>query len=556
MDKYINKAKAKLQSLKLDNDDSSSPSKAPPIPPNKPTHLQQQQSLGNPQSIPPPTAIDVLRYRYHHGCNLGAVYVLEKWLFPSMYPKNCPGNKSSELECVKASVKEIGLEQTREKWEKHWANALTDSDLDWLVDVGHCTTIRLPIGYFTLGPQFCAHTPFSSCADVYVNAWSSVKQLTSRCRARGIGILLDLHGLPGGANGNEHSGTNSGAAEHWKSSSHRKHSLRVLEHMAREVHDDFAEFGAGIAGIQACNEAEWEAKGLYDWYDDVLATIGNVDPSIPVYISDAWNLGKCLDYVAKKNAITTLPTNPVVADTHLYWTFGDADKKKSPQQIIKEVGYKLGELDAKEGDVAKKGAVAAVIGEYSCVLSEDTWNKRGSESREDLERQFGQAQSAKYQHRAFGSFYWTLKMDWMPGGGWGFVSQTQKASIPPPAHLTISPPDTSTRLSTALSQRDSRCQAAFNAHCQYWDHNSAPDTPFDHQLYEQGWKTGFDDAAAFFGMRAKWGWGRGGGDKIGSLELWVLKRVRDGGVGGACVWEFEQGVRRGVGEFCEAAGGL
>lgn len=33
--------------------------------------------------IQPPTADEALRYRYHHGVNLGSCFVLEKWLTPS-----------------------------------------------------------------------------------------------------------------------------------------------------------------------------------------------------------------------------------------------------------------------------------------------------------------------------------------------------------------------------------------------------------------------------------------------------------------------------------------
>ena len=57
--------------------------------------------------LPPPTALDVLRYRYHHGVNLGGVFVLERWLFPSMFPSCAEG--ASELDAVIAcSSRAIG----------------------------------------------------------------------------------------------------------------------------------------------------------------------------------------------------------------------------------------------------------------------------------------------------------------------------------------------------------------------------------------------------------------------------------------------------------------
>lgn len=160
-----------------------------------------------------PTALDVARYRYHHGTNLGSVFILERWLTDSMFPPNAGG--TSELAAVEAWVKQEGLEKTRERFEQHWRDYISDSDLDWLRDLAKCTTVRLPIGYFTLGPEYCEHTPFQPVASVYRNAWNAVKLLIQRCHDRGIGVLVDLHGLPGGANDQDHSGTNSGKAELW-----------------------------------------------------------------------------------------------------------------------------------------------------------------------------------------------------------------------------------------------------------------------------------------------------------------------------------------------------
>lgn len=50
----------------------------------------------------PPTEKDIFRYRYQHGTNLGAIFVLEKWLKGSMYEKGAEG--SSELAAIKRFV--------------------------------------------------------------------------------------------------------------------------------------------------------------------------------------------------------------------------------------------------------------------------------------------------------------------------------------------------------------------------------------------------------------------------------------------------------------------
>jgi hypothetical protein len=82
-------------------------------------------------TIQDPSALDILRYRYHHGTNLGSIYVLERWIHPSMFPDSITG--SSELEAVRAWVDIIGMDATREKFEQHWANAVSDADITWLL---------------------------------------------------------------------------------------------------------------------------------------------------------------------------------------------------------------------------------------------------------------------------------------------------------------------------------------------------------------------------------------------------------------------------------------
>ena len=75
-------------------------------------------------TIQDPSALDILRYRYHHAVNLGSVYVLERWLSPSRFPQGSTG--TSELEAVKASVAQIGMQETKKLFEKAWESAVLD----------------------------------------------------------------------------------------------------------------------------------------------------------------------------------------------------------------------------------------------------------------------------------------------------------------------------------------------------------------------------------------------------------------------------------------------
>ncbi|KAF2875445.1 glucan 1,3-beta-glucosidase-like protein [Massariosphaeria phaeospora] len=503
-------------------------------------------TLDQPSTIQDPSAIDILRYRYHHGTNLGSIYVLERWLHPSMFPDDTSG--SSELESVKGWVANIGLEATKEKFEEHWEHAVSDNDIDWLVKQAKCTTIRLPIGYFDL-PSFTENTPFEPYVHVYLAAWPTIRTLISRLRAHNIGVLLDLHALPGGANCGDHSGTNSSTASLWKSAPNRDLGVRCCQFLANEIKS-----GLQVTGIQIVNEADWESDRMYDWYDECIDTVSAIDPSIPLIISDAWNLSRAVEYSLKKNvAYPSQPTCPVIIDTHYYWAFSDADKQKSPQEIIAEVNTKLTELDGKEGSVIDRGAVQAIVGEYSVTLAEDSWSKSGDTPKIDLVKQFGQAQSRRYQARTGGAFFWTWKMDWLPGGEWGFQAQSDamSGSLVTPISSRVPASNIYTLLERANHRRDERMYDAVHHHVAYWDHLT-PNTPCEHWRYENGWKVGYRDAYIFFEGRQTESVGKA--NKIGSVELWVLKRIRESGFQGDFVWEYEQGLRRGIFDFNAVAG--
>lgn len=427
--------------------------------------------------------------------------------------------------------------------------------------------MRLPIGYWIMGATCTKGTPFQDFAPVYISAWSAVKKMVAKARARGIGVLVDLHALPGGANGGDHSGTNNGKADLWSNNANLDLAMHCILLLVQELNRM-----EGIIGLQLCNEALYNAPSLYEWYDHALSTIQLIDAKLPIYISDAWNLGTAVRYVQGKNTVPTgtgtVPsaTNPVFIDTHFYWNFSEADKLKPPQQIIAEVPSRLNELDNKDGNVCENGAALAVVGEYSCAMDEKTWSQVSRGERPHITIDFGQAQSRRWQLRAGGAYFWTFKMDWMDGGEWGFVQQTNMSSVIPPSNLLL--PTIDVQKSIGASQRPGvwnvKRNAAVKAHIAYWT-SREPGKPFEHWRHETGWDVGFADAAAFFGMRASGGFdsvtGSGkrvnagmGGDKIGCLDMWVRKRILDSGMVGPFVWEFETGLRQGVQAFYEIVG--
>jgi aryl-phospho-beta-D-glucosidase BglC (GH1 family) len=536
MKKLLDKAKSSFK-------DSQSPSPSQSHPPSQSLLPETDQ----PSKIAPPTPLDVLRYRYHHGTNLGSIFLLERWLTPSMFPP--PSTRGdSELAAATACLRAWGPARTKAHWEEHWASAVSESDFEWLVHAARCTSLRLPIGYWTLGQRFCEGTPFEGAlAPVYEGAWGAVRELVRRARAWGVGVLVDFHGLPGGANADAHSGSGSGKAEFWGSGQYRELAKRCLGFLAGEVREM-----DGVIGLQVVNEAVWGAPGMYEWYEEVLGVVGEVDASLPIYISDGWDLGRALRWTNARRGVR----NPVVVDTHKYYTFSDKDRSQTPAEIISRIPHELPELDGKEGSISDRGEAQVIIGEYSCVLDGQTWGRVRPEEKEGYVTQFGRVQTSKWRERAGGAYFWTFKMDWMDGGEWGFVEQVKKGNVLPPPSLLLPKEEVQRRAGGAQQQRGDLAKQARESHEEYWS-RTCTGQHFEHDRYSQGWDVGFSDALFFFVMRADGGLGEkagAGGDRIGVLDIWVKKRLLESGQGGTFVWEWEQGFRAGVKSFNATAG--
>lgn len=106
MKKFLAKAKSAInESHQLNFDPPGSPRSSTPrlgpsngTPPQQPLPAEDQA-----ENINPPLPVEIARYRYQHGTNLGTMFVLEKWLCGSMFAEGSKG--SAELAGVEGCVK-------------------------------------------------------------------------------------------------------------------------------------------------------------------------------------------------------------------------------------------------------------------------------------------------------------------------------------------------------------------------------------------------------------------------------------------------------------------
>ncbi len=198
------------------------------------------------QTFPPfdQAKANVFRYRQQQGVNLGSWFVHEQWMTPSLF--TCAsGPQSAEIDIATG----WGNSSTAQAvLERHWDTFINQSDFQYLASIG-INTVRLPIGYWSLGPLYCKETPFEPVADVYSNSWSRVVRAINWAGEAGIGVLVDLHGAPGSQNGQPHSGISDGQARLFGNETNLRNTVDVLTYLTQQLASV-----TNVIGIQLINE--------------------------------------------------------------------------------------------------------------------------------------------------------------------------------------------------------------------------------------------------------------------------------------------------------------
>lgn len=163
---------------------------------------------------------------------------------PSLF-KCASGKKSAELDVASGWG---GVDNARTLLEHHWDTFITNNDFQYLASIG-INTVRLPIGYWNLGPDFTKGTAFEKVGSAYQNSWPRIKRAINQANDAGLGVLVDLHGAVGSQNGQAHSGVSTGGAQLIGNSGNTNKTLNVLKFLTKELANV-----TNVVGIEILNE--------------------------------------------------------------------------------------------------------------------------------------------------------------------------------------------------------------------------------------------------------------------------------------------------------------
>ncbi|KAJ1950355.1 Glucan 1,3-beta-glucosidase 3 [Linderina macrospora] len=465
----------------------------------------------------------VYRYRKMYGVNVGSMFCLEPWISTEIYKpytegkENPPESEGDLIECMGSEAKQ--------KMEAHWESWIQRGDFERMASIG-INTVRLPIGWWVLGPGFTQGL-YEKHAEVYRNALFYLGRVLRWAEEFQIGVLLDIHAIPGGQNNDSHSGI-TGKPLFYQNSACQELTLQCYSALTMLVSDI-----THVVGLQIINEP-LDDPMLEGFYYRAIQTIRAISRSLPIYIGDAWSTEK----YAKFTGNMLVQFGMIVLDTHRYWVF----MPREQQERVPELARKLWE-DVKP-ELERYNADARgnlIIGEYSAVLANPSFE---GEDPAKCMGDFVRHQMAAFEQVSAGTFYWTWRLQY-DSWFWSFQYSLDQGVVPPEYFPFAWRKDNDQRSDVARMAEENRVEwrdRRLNGHSEYW---SSQGGEYRFDLFAAGFDMGLS-AAIFFYTKLDMP------SKIGFVQQLASEHARHHVAthgGEQWQWEYEHGFSEAQQEF-------
>ena len=405
-------------------------------------------------------------------------------------------------------------------------------------------TVRLPISYYHWLPghpdpkiqALMKDTDFEPYVDIYKGAHASIIRQIEIASQHGIGVLVDLHGAPGGQNSEGHCGLSTGKAAFFERSKYRKVTLDILA----SLQDALAPY-ENVIGLELLNEPKNSDK-LSGWYEEAIQELCRSRPNaqrLPLYFGDCWSTQQYSQLLAKQQGSNDARVF-LVQDHHLYRCLTDQDHRKKAEQHAAEIspgqgGPSLSMLTKVSQSI--RGNI--VIGEWSAALHPTSLSSEGG-ARLQGQRAWAQAQLDAFNAVCGGFYFWTLKKEGKPDPGWCLYSAVEKGVLP----RGLGRSDVDKVRQRLIDLGPQRVEEAYKGHVTYWD-AQAKSSQMSHEKFRDAFEQTWKDCLAFLEQP-------GGGEEIGFGGQWIAVRAQ--AYAKHCgnthnEWEFTHGAHQAIESF-------
>ncbi|HTY85930.1 MAG TPA: cellulase family glycosylhydrolase [Candidatus Acidoferrum sp.] len=211
------------------------------------------------------------------GLNLGGWFIMEKWM--------CPLDSGSLPDTYSAITnldRRFGVATEQNLIYTYQTNWITTDDLNNIANAGY-NCVRTPVWW----GNFYSITN-STSSGWRPDAFTVLDWLVTNCAARGIYVIIDLHGVVGGQNLDPTTGWQN-KNQYWTNSAAQNQTAYLWAQLAAHYRDNSA-----VAGYDLINEPYGAPDTAAVWaaYTNLYSTIRAVDPSHVIIMEGtfgSWN---------------------------------------------------------------------------------------------------------------------------------------------------------------------------------------------------------------------------------------------------------------------------
>ena len=198
------------------------------------------------------------------GVNLGGLFVMEKWMSPLD-----SGNLPDTYSVIQTLDNRFGVATEQSLITTYQQSWITGTDLDNIKNAGF-NLIRIPVWW---GQFYVLNntTPSGWRPD----AFTMLDWLVTNAAARGIYVVIDMHGVVGGQSNSDDTGYQNQNA-YWTSATNQASTAYMWQQIATHYKDNPA-----VAGYDLINEpiGAPNTNAVWTAYNNLYNTIRSVDPT-------------------------------------------------------------------------------------------------------------------------------------------------------------------------------------------------------------------------------------------------------------------------------------
>ncbi|KAJ6740809.1 GLUCAN 13-BETA-GLUCOSIDASE-RELATED [Salix purpurea] len=272
-----------------------------------------------------------------------------------------------------------GPDRAPQVLQDHWNSYITEEDFRFMSENG-LNAVRIPVGWWIASDPTPPKPFVGGSLKALDNAFTWAQKY-------GMKVIVDLHGVQGSQNGNDHSGTRDGYQE-WGESNIQE-TVAVIDFLAERYADK-----PGLAAIELMNEPMApgiDLDTLKKYYQAGYDAVRKHSENAYVILSNRLGPADSKELLSFASGLKR-----VAIDVHYYNLFSDSFNSMNPQQNI---DYIHNQRASALATVTTTNGPLSFIGEWT-----GEWAVQGA-SMQDYQN-FAKAQLDVYGRATFGWAYW------------------------------------------------------------------------------------------------------------------------------------------------------